>query len=401
MADRFVARLSTEVQRWVREDLISARQGEQIVARYPARASWFSRPIVLFSLIGGALIAAGIALVVAHNWEGIHRWVKLGGVVVLMLAAYFGGVALGQRGYPRIVEGLLVVGGGLLLVGIALIGQIYNLSGPPSDPVALWWALLLPAAYALPSMALGGLGFLGAAAWYGMALGDPATLLGAGLSGNSFFIPMAIAAFGFVAFGLGIFHGDGEYRRLRQLLEQLGLIGIFGGLLPLGFLWRVTAGTQFGAGAVSLTLLALLALALLALALAAYRFPPDSLTGRLGFLAVLLVLLLYLFALKVAIGFRAPGEVFRMLDYLNWFLVFGAALVLILYGARWGRTSWVNWGVVFIGIHAVARYVDLLGTMLETSLLFFSAGAFVLLLGWGLERMRRQMTAKAASRGGA
>ena len=83
MADRFATRLAAEVRNWVRDNLISAGQGERILARYPAGAAWFSRPIILFSLIGGALIAGGIALVVAHNWEGIHRWVKLGGVVGL------------------------------------------------------------------------------------------------------------------------------------------------------------------------------------------------------------------------------------------------------------------------------------------------------------------------------
>lgn len=395
MADRFAARLAVEVRSWVRENLISAAQGEQILALYPARATWFSRPIVLFSLIGGALIAAGVTLVVAHNWEGIHRWVKLGGVALLMALAHLGGLALRDSEHPRLAEGLFLIGGSLLLVGIALVGQIYNLSSHPSDAVLLWWALLLPAAYALPSMALGVLGFLGGTIWYAMSIADPATVLGRGLRGSPFFVPMAIAAFGFVLFGLGVLHGDGVYRRLRQLLEQLGLIALFGGLLPLGFDWR----REPSASAVSLTLLGLLALGLLALALAAYRLPQDSPKNRLGFLAVLLVLLFYLFALKVAIAYAATGDAFRMLAFLNWFLVFAASLVFILFGARWGRASWINWGVVVVGVHAVARFIDLVGTMLQTSLLFFAAGAFVLLLGWSLERVRRQLTAQAMARG--
>ncbi|MFZ1058239.1 MAG: DUF2157 domain-containing protein, partial [Candidatus Rokuibacteriota bacterium] len=116
MADRFATRLAAEIRNWVGDNLISAAQGEQILARYPADAAWFSRPIVLFSLIGGALIASGIALVVAHNWEGIHRWVKLGGVVVLMGIAYWSGLALRDRDYPRLGDGLLVIGGSLLLI---------------------------------------------------------------------------------------------------------------------------------------------------------------------------------------------------------------------------------------------------------------------------------------------
>lgn len=399
MPDRFATRLAAEVQRWVREDLLSAQQAERILARYPAHPSWFSRPIVLFSLIGGALIAAGIALVVAHNWEQIHRWGKLGGLVALMGTAHLGGLALRDRDYPRIGEGLLVIGGGLLLVGIALIGQIYNLSGRPSDPILLWWALLLPTAYALPSLALGGLAYLGVATWYLLAIWDPNTLLGTGLSGNDLFQFLAIAAFGVVFFGLGALHGDEGFLRLRQLLEQVGLLALFGGLLPFSFFWRAERSVQAGAG-VSLTLLVLLTLALLATALATYRLPQDTRTARMGFLAVLLALLLYLLAVKAAIGFRAPAEVFRGLAFLNWFILFGASLAFILYGARWDRTSWINWGVVFIGVHAVARYLDLFGTMLQTSMLFITAGALVLFLGWGLERVRRRMTAQAAARRG-
>jgi uncharacterized membrane protein len=69
--------------------------------------------------------------------------------------------------------------------------------------------------------------------------------------------------------------------------------------------------------------------------------------------------------------------------------------VLILYGARWNRSAFINWGVVFVGLNAVARYVELFGTMLETSALFFVTGVFVLALGWGLERFRRGVTARA------
>ena len=77
------------------------------------------------------------------------------------------------------------------------------------------------------------------------------------------------------------------------------------------------------------------------------------------------------------------------------------ALGLIVYGARWDRTAWINWGVVLIGVHAVARYLDLFGSLLQTSALFFSAGAIVLFLGWWLDRVRRRMTGQAARRAGA
>jgi uncharacterized membrane protein len=67
MALSFASRLRTETPRWVRDGLVSAQQAERILARYPATASWFSRPIAVFTILGGALLAGAAALVVAHN----------------------------------------------------------------------------------------------------------------------------------------------------------------------------------------------------------------------------------------------------------------------------------------------------------------------------------------------
>ena len=94
---------------------------------------------------------------------------------------------------------------------------------------------------------------------------------------------------------------------------------------------------------------------------------------------------------------RATQTTLRALAYADWALLFAVSLALILYGARWDRTAWINWGVVFVGVNALARYVDLFGTMLQTSALFLVTGVFVLALGWALEKLRRRMTAQAAS----
>ncbi len=398
MADRFSTRLRGEMARWIRDGLVTAEQGERILARYPASAAWFTRPIALFSLIGGALIAAGVALVIAHNWAELHRWVKLGGVVVLMAGAHGAGLAARERGYAKLSEGVLVIGGSLLLVGIALVGQIYNLSGRPADAILMWWALLLPAAYTLPSTALVGLGWAGALAWYWTLAFDRTSWLGAELAGNAVLPPVAFGAVGLILFGLGVLHGDGGYRRVRHLLEQLGLITLVGALLPLGFLWRdlhMSSSTGRWPEAVPFVLV----LALAAVVAASSRLPRDTASARAGFVVVLLAVLVYLVALTAAVGARASGAVFRALGYTDWALSLVTSLALILYGARWGRRTWVNWGVVFIGVHALTRYFDLFGTMLQTSLLFFLTGAFVLALGWVLEKFRRRMTAQAAAQG--
>jgi uncharacterized membrane protein len=322
--------------------------------------------------------------------------VKLGGLVALMLGGYAGGLVLGERGAPRAAEGCFVIAGVLPLLGIALIGQIYNLSGRPSDAVLLWWVMLLPVAYARPSLALGGLAWLGVAVWYLMAINDPASLVGRGMAQQARDDVVALSALGLILFGMGGLHGDGTYRRWRQVLEHLGLLLLGGGLLVLGlrfFGW----GLQAPVGP-SPTLIVTLLVALVVIACSGLRLPAGSAAPKLAFVAVEVALLGYLAAYTLS-AVRWPwARDFPALTIANWFLMFAFSLALIVGGARWDRTSWINWGVVLIGLNAVARYLDLFGTMLQTSQLFFSAGAIVLLLGWLLERVRRRMTGQVLAR---
>jgi uncharacterized membrane protein len=398
MAQSFARRLREETAHWVRDGLVSAQQAEAIVARYSDSGPWYSRPITIFSLLGGALLAGSVALIVAHNWAEIPRWAKLGGAVALLLAAHAGGLVLRARDYGKTGEGLFVLGGGLLLVGISLVGQLYNLTGRPSDAILLWWALLLPAAYALPSMALVGLAWVGASVWFGLLIYDRTTWLGRDIAMNSALAAVAVGAAGVLAWALGAIHGSGEFRRARQFLEQLGLLVILVALVPLGFHGQHGAGSSSGdAEGWPAAVLGLLLVAVVAVGAAALRLPPDRPIVRAGPVAAFVLVALYLVLVVWAVTQRTPVGILRALDWVNWALLFVVALTLILYGARWDRTSWINWGVVWVGVDAVARYLELFGTMLQTSALFFATGLFVLAVGWALELLRRRVTASAAA----
>jgi uncharacterized membrane protein len=400
MAESFAQRLRQETTLWVRDGLVSAEQAEAIVARYrySERGPWYSRPIAIFSLLGGVLLVGGFALLVAHNWAEIPRWARLGGLVALLLAAHAGGLVLRARDYAKTGEGLFVLGGGLLLVGIALVGQFYNLTGRPSDAILLWWALLLPAAYALPSMALVGLAWFGASLWFALLIYDRTTWLGRDIAMNSALAAVAVGAAGVLAWALGAIHGSGAFRRARQFLEQLGLLVILVALVPLGFHGLHGGGSSSGdAGRWPVAALGLLLVAAVAVGAATIRLPPDRPLVLAGLASAFVLVVLYLFLVVWAVVQRAPIGTLRALDWANWALLFAVALTLILYGARWDRTSWVNWGIVWVGVDAVARYLGLFGTMLQTSALFFATGLFVLAVGGALELLRRRVTARAAA----
>src|SRR5882672_8125076 len=275
MAPSFMRRLRQETPSWVSDGVVTAQQAETILARYPESGRWFQRPIVIFSVLRGALA---------------------------------GGLVLRARGHGLMGEGLFVLGGGLFLVGIALLGQIYNLAGGESDAVLLWWALLLPAAYVLPSIALIALGWLGASVWFWMFVLDRMTWLGRDIYSNGSLGAVAFGAAGVLVFALGALHGDGEFRRARQLLEQLGLLTILVAMVPLGLLRQLGAWWSSGeATRWPVAVLVLIGLAAVAVGVASFRLPHDRPVVRAGPAAALLLVLLYLLAVTLQLIHRAAA----------------------------------------------------------------------------------------------
>jgi uncharacterized membrane protein len=391
----FTRRLRHETPDWVRDGVVTAQQAEAILARYPESGRWFQRPIAVFSILGGALVGLAIALVIAHNWAEIPRWAKLAGVLMLLLGSYAGGLFLRARDRGLVGEGLFALAGGLLLLGIALIGQLYNLAGRESDAVLLWWALLIPAAYALPSIALIVLGWCGASVWFCLFVLDRTTWLGRDVYANATLAAVAFGAAGVLVWAIGSLHGDGEFRGPRRLIEQLGLLTMLVAMVPLGFVkqlggwWIVGASMRLPAA-----VLILLALAAVAVGVAWLRFPPDRPIIRAGLAASLLLVIVYLLVVTLKLVQPTPESVYHMLGWTNWAILLVVALALILCGARWDRSAWINWGVIWIGVDAVARYVELVGTMLQASGLFAATGVFVLALGGALELLRRRVTTR-------
>jgi hypothetical protein len=134
------------MRRWQAAGLIDSATTERI-------AAWEAlhrRPVWLWAVAGmGALaIGLGVMAVIGANWENIPAWAKLAvdlALNVLCAAALFV-FWQRKRAWAREFSALLLFG--LVLSGIALIGQVYQLQSP------LWRALLLWLALCTPFLAL-------------------------------------------------------------------------------------------------------------------------------------------------------------------------------------------------------------------------------------------------------
>lgn len=92
------------------------------------------------------------------------------------------------------------------------------------------------------------------------------------------------------------------------------------------------------------------------------------------------------------VGFAAYLMAF---DVSNWFLLwtalFVAAIGLIYWGYRTARVHQVNFAFVMIALVLLSTFIRLVGTMAKTGTIFLAGGIFMILIAWGLNRLRRQV----------
>jgi uncharacterized membrane protein len=132
-------RLERDLKLWTAQGLIDASMAGRLLQEYDSRPSSFSLGRVLM-IIAALLVSAAVLLLVAANWEAIPRLVRLVGIVALIWGAYLAGAVLMTRGAERLAAAFLVFGTLAFGGAIALVGQMYHLSGDTFQAMLVWFA---------------------------------------------------------------------------------------------------------------------------------------------------------------------------------------------------------------------------------------------------------------------
>lgn len=144
--------LKTEAEKWVVDGIISQEQCEQIQMRYPDSKE--SNPLlILFAIIGSLLIGAGIILVFATNWWSLPIALRVTLAFLPLLLAQ--GVCLYTLKYKSssapFREGSAVFLCLTFFAALALVSQIFHISGSMDSYLLVCIIFSLPAAYLLRS----------------------------------------------------------------------------------------------------------------------------------------------------------------------------------------------------------------------------------------------------------
>lgn len=147
----YSSRVRADAARWTASGLIDSKTAEAIVADVEAhhRGS-FSFGSIL-AIMAALLLGAAILVFVASNWEAIPRLGRVGALFAIIFAGYVGGAVLKLADHAAIAESVWLIAAAAFGGSIALIGQMYHLSGDETQAVLTWCAGTAVAAAVLRS----------------------------------------------------------------------------------------------------------------------------------------------------------------------------------------------------------------------------------------------------------
>lgn len=170
MASSHHAWLLKQLPEWEREGLIGAESAATLRKRSErARDEQGGQlGLVIFGVIGAALVAAGVIAVLAYNWDSFPRWARL---LVAFLPMLGGQAAAawclrgGESVSHWIKESVAVFLGISVGTCIAIVSQVYSLGGNWRDFVLAWSLLAFPVVPLLNSSCSASLYLLGITSW--------------------------------------------------------------------------------------------------------------------------------------------------------------------------------------------------------------------------------------------
>ena len=165
--------LRAEIAQWLREGLISDEQARRLYERYPETAvSRLERPRArsIFASLGAIMLGLGVILLIAYNWEAMHRYSKLGMIFGSFVLSHLAAAAL--RSQPRLSQALHLLGTMIFGAAVWLIAQIYHVDRHYPDAFMFWSIAALLMAWLLPSVGQALLAVVLICAWTLAEVGD-------------------------------------------------------------------------------------------------------------------------------------------------------------------------------------------------------------------------------------
>ncbi|WP_191757474.1 DUF2157 domain-containing protein [Komarekiella delphini-convector] len=180
--DNFRRQLRQEAQLWRDEGLIDADFYQVLAQRYQfnnLETAARDRFVFILIAVGAILLGLGVITFVAANWQALSREARLILLLSLFLTTNIAGFSLWRqpvRGRKRrqqvFGEGLLILGALTIGANMALLAQMFHISGSSYELFLGWGLAVLLMAYSLHLTSLGMLALILVLIGYSTGLSD-------------------------------------------------------------------------------------------------------------------------------------------------------------------------------------------------------------------------------------
>lgn len=363
----YSARVKSDIDRWVGAGMIDAATAARLVRDVEERQRRSPGLGSVLAMLAALLFAAAILIFVAANWEAFARIARVLALFALILAGYVGGAVLKGRGHFAAGEAAWLVAAAAFGGSIALIGQMYHLSGDEASALVVWGAGTALAALALRSNPLTVAAVGIADAWLLLSLSGGGRRF-TGLEPGQIFVPALLALF-----ALSFWSRSQPARHLivLSLIFYAATLAVDHGTLGVSVALAVA-----GAGAFAIAVLA--------------PGPADrivQLGGRLpfhGLVGYLTAMGLMQFELIDGPGFVAAAA-----------LALAGIALAILFGGRDSRgLRWLAY--VGFAFELCLIYIATMGSMLGTAGFFLVAAVTLSVFAFVVFRIEKRMVTPTA-----
>jgi uncharacterized membrane protein len=168
----YATKVKNDIQRWREAGLVDSGLAAHLAADIDERAARGLSFGSVLAILSALLFGASILIFVAANWEAFPRLFRVGLLFTIIIAGYVGGAMLKLRDHSGMSQAAYLVAGAAFGASIALIGQMYHLSGDERAAVLTWCVGVAVAAGLLRSGVSTAAAVLLAGAWLWMGAWD-------------------------------------------------------------------------------------------------------------------------------------------------------------------------------------------------------------------------------------
>lgn len=160
-----------EIHQWERRGLIDSETAGRLRDDIGKQGGGFAVSGVLI-VMSALLFSAALLIFIAANWEAMPRLTRVGLIATIILAANGLGAWASMFGRRYLADALWLIGSATFASGMALVSQMYHLSGSESGLYLVWWLSAIVSATVLRSRALTMASILLAVVWLIASLED-------------------------------------------------------------------------------------------------------------------------------------------------------------------------------------------------------------------------------------